>query len=122
MPMLNPPKLKSAVTERIYELRRYEAASEKLHESKIAQFNNGELDIFKRLGFNTVFSSQVKAGSKIPALIYMTSFENKEERDAHWKTFSADEGWKKFNALPEYAHNFLRADIYLLHPTAYSEI
>ena len=122
MPVMNLPKLKSAVNERIYELRRYEAASEKLHENKIAQFNNGELDIFKKLGFNTVFSSQVKVGKKLPALVYMTSFENKEERDAHWKAFGADPDWKKLNSLPEYAHNFLRADIYLLHPTAYSEI
>ena len=122
MPALNVPKLQSQPTERIYELRNYEAATEKLHENKVSQFNNGELDIFKRLGFNTVFCGQVKAGGKLPSLMYMTSFENKAERDTHWKAFSDDAGWKKLNALPEYAHNFLRADIYLLHPTAYSEI
>ncbi|WP_080055367.1 NIPSNAP family protein [Spirosoma aerolatum] len=122
MPSLIAPTLTASPSERIYELRRYEAATEKLHEAKIAQFNNGELDIFKRLGFNTVFCGQVKAGSKLPSLMYMTSFESKTERDAHWKAFSADPGWKALNAKPEYAHNFLRADIYLLHPTAYSEI
>jgi hypothetical protein len=122
MPNLIAPKLKAGVTERVYELRRYEAATEKLHENKITQFNNGELDIFKRLGFNTVFCGQVKAGGKLPSLMYMTSFENKTERDAHWKAFSADPGWKELNAKPEYAHNYLRADIYLLHPTVYSEI
>lgn len=122
MPTLVVPSLKSDASERIYELRRYEAATEKLHENKIGQFNNGELDIFKRLGFNTVFCGQVKAGSKLPSLIYMTSFENKAERDAHWKAFSADPTWKTLNSQPEYAHNFLRADIYLLHPTSYSEI
>ncbi|WP_439582757.1 NIPSNAP family protein [Dyadobacter bucti] len=122
MPMLQVPALKSDPAETIYELRRYEAASEKLHDNKISQFNNGELDIFKRLGFNTVFCGKVKAGSKVPSLIYMTSFENKTERDAHWKAFSADSEWVKLNALPEYAHNFLRADIYLLRPVAYSEI
>ena len=119
---MNPPKLNAGAAERVYELRRYEAATEKLHEAKISQFNNGELDIFKRLGFNTVFCGQVKAGGKLPSLMYMTSFENKTERDAHWKAFSADPGWKELNAKPEYAHNYLRADIYLLHPTAYSEI
>ncbi|WP_420151344.1 NIPSNAP family protein [Spirosoma sp.] len=122
MPALVTPKLQSGPAERIYELRNYEASTEKLHENKISQFNNGELAIFKRLGFNTVFCGQVKAGGKMPSLMYMTSFENKAERDAHWKAFSNDEGWKKFNALPEYAHNFLRADIYLLHPTSYSDI
>ncbi|MCE7067145.1 NIPSNAP family protein [Dyadobacter sp. CY326] len=122
MPLLKVPDLKSDAADRIYELRRYEAASEKLHDNKISQFNNGELDIFKRLGFNTVFCGKVKAGSKLPSLIYMTSFDNKVERDAHWKAFSADPEWVKLNALPEYAHNFLRADIYLLHPVTYSEI
>jgi hypothetical protein len=122
MPALVTPKLKAGMTGRVYELRRYEAASEKLHENKISQFNNGELDIFKRLGFNTVFSAQVKAGPKLPTLMYMTSFESKEERDAHWKAFGGDDAWKKLNALPEYAHNFLRADIYMLHPVAYSDI
>ncbi|MFD2933019.1 NIPSNAP family protein [Spirosoma flavum] len=122
MPTLVAPKLQASQADRIYELRNYEAATEKLHENKISQFNNGELDIFKRLGFNTVFCGQVKAGAKLPSMMYMTSFESKAERDAHWKAFSADPAWKTLNALPEYAHNFLRADIYLLHPTAYSEI
>lgn len=122
MPALVAPKLKSEASEKIYELRRYEAATEKLHENKISQFNNGELDIFSRLGFNTVFCGQIKAGAKLPSMMYMTSFENKAERDARWKAFSADPAWKTLNALPEYAHNFLRADIYLLHPTTYSEI
>ncbi|MEZ0486277.1 NIPSNAP family protein [Fibrella aquatica] len=122
MPKLVQPKLNGPVAERVYELRLYEAATEKLHENKISQFNNGELDIFSRLGFNTVFCGQVKAGGKLPSMIYMTSFDNKTERDAHWKAFGADPAWKKLNSLPEYAHNFLRADIYLLHPTDYSDI
>jgi hypothetical protein len=122
MPTLNVPTLKSAPSERIYELRSYEAATEKLHENKISQFNNGELDIFRRLGFNTVFCGQVRAGGKMPNLMYMTSFENRAARDAHWKEFSADPAWKKLNAQPEYAHNFMRMDMYLLNPTAYSEI
>ncbi|GAB3728269.1 NIPSNAP family protein [Spirosoma lituiforme] len=122
MPSMILPKLTAPAAERVYELRRYEAATEKLHENKISQFNNGELEIFKRLGFNTVFCGQVKVGGKQPSIMYMTSFDNKTERDAHWKAFSADPAWKTLNSLPEYAHNFLRADIYLLHPTAYSEI
>lgn len=122
MPALNVPTLQAAPTERVYELRSYEAATEKLHENKIAMFNNGELDIFKRLGFNLVFGAQVRAGGKMPNLMYMTAFENKAARDAHWKQFGDDSGWKTMNAMPQYAHNFLRADIHFLHPTPYSEI
>jgi hypothetical protein len=122
MPAVRLPKLQAGPSERIYELRDYEAATEKLGENKIHQFNNGELDIFERLGFNTVFCGQVIAGKKMPDMMYMTAFESKAERDAHWKAFGSDPGWKELNAKPEYAHNFMRADIYLLHPTAYSEI
>ncbi|WP_266362469.1 NIPSNAP family protein [Tellurirhabdus rosea] len=122
MPSFRAPSLKSAPAERIYELRNYEAATEKLHQAKVHQFNNGEMQIFERLGFNAIFYGRVLAGNKLPSLMYMTSFENKTERDAHWKTFSADPEWKKLNALPEYKNNFLRADILLLHPAAYSEI
>ncbi|MBO0929594.1 NIPSNAP family protein [Fibrella aquatilis] len=122
MPSLMAPKLTGPAADRIYELRLYEAATEKLHEAKVAQFNNGELDIFSRLGFNTVFCGQVRAGAKLPSMMYMTSFATKADRDAHWKAFSADPAWKSLNALPEYAHNYLRADIYLLHPATYSEI
>lgn len=122
MPQFVLPKLQASPAERVYELRSYEAATEQLHENKISQFNNGELAIFQRLGFNTIFCGQVKAGNRMPSLMYMTSFENKAARDAHWKSFSDDPTWKTLNAQPQYAHNFLRADIYLLHPTAYSEI
>ncbi|WP_181303988.1 NIPSNAP family protein [Rufibacter sp. XAAS-G3-1] len=121
-PMFTAPNLKAAPAERIYELRSYEAATEDLHENKIAMFNQGEMEIFSRLGFNPVFYAQVKAGSKMPNLMYMTSFESKASRDEKWKAFGADPAWKKMSAMPQYANNFLRADVYLLHPTAYSEI
>ncbi|ALJ00014.1 NIPSNAP family protein [Rufibacter tibetensis] len=121
-PTFTAPNLKSAHAERIYELRSYEAATEKLHENKIAMFNKGEMDIFSRLGFNPVFYAQVKAGSKMPNLMYMTSFDSKAIREEKWKAFGADPAWKKMSAMPEYANNFLRADIYLLRPTDYSEI
>ncbi len=122
MPMLEVPELSSAPSERIYELRSYEAATEKLHQNKVAQFNEGEMSIFNRLGFNTVFYGRVLAGSQMPNLMYMTTFENMSARDAQWKTFSDDPEWKEFNAKPEYAHNYLRSDKYLLHPTSYSDI
>ncbi|WP_242920258.1 NIPSNAP family protein [Pontibacter liquoris] len=116
------PNLKAAHGERIYELRSYEGATEKLHLNKVSEFNKGEIDIFKRLNFNAVFYGRVVAGSLMPNLMYMTTFENKAEREAHWKAFNDDPAWKKLNALPEYAHNTSHADIILLHPTDYSDI
>jgi hypothetical protein len=121
MPNLRAPQLQAPRNERIYELRSYEAATEKLHLNKVDMFNKGEMQLFDKLGFNAIFYGRVLAGSKLPNLMYMTAFENKEARDAHWKTFGADPEWKKMNSAPEYANNFLRADIYLLQPTSYSD-
>ena len=122
MPTFHLPALKSAPAERVYELRSYEGASEKLHQNKVAQFNNAEINIFKRLNFNTVFCGQVIAGSKMPNLMYLSTFENQKEQEAHWQAFKEDAEWKKLSAMPEYAHNMLRMDKYMLHPAAYSEI
>lgn len=122
MPGVKSPNLKAAPQDRVYELRSYEAATDKLHLNKVAMFNNGEIDIFDRLGFNPVFYGRVLAGSKMPNLMYMTTFESKEERDKHWKAFGEDPAWKKLSAMPEYANNFLRADIHLLRPTDYSDL
>ena len=85
-------------------------------------FNNGEMGIFSKLNFNAIFYGKVLAGSNMPNLMYMTSFENKEDREAHWKAFSADPDWKKMSSDPQYDHNFLKADIQLLRPTDYSDL
>lgn len=122
MPGIAVPQLQAGAAQRVYELRSYEAATESLHQNKVAMFNNGEIGIFNRLGFNAVFYGRVLAGCKMPNLMYMTAFENMAEREAHWKTFGSDAEWKKMSAMPEYSNNFLRADIYLLHPTPYSDL
>ena len=122
MPNFQLPALKSGPTDRVYELRSYESASEKLHQNKVAQFNNGEIGIFKRLKFNTVFCGQVVSGNKMPNLMYLSAFENKAEQEAHWKTFGADPEWDKMKAMPEYANNMQHMDVYLLHPATYSDI
>ncbi|WP_161890654.1 NIPSNAP family protein [Pontibacter russatus] len=121
MPGTSVPKLKGPKKDRIYELRSYESASEKLHLNKVDMFNNGEVEIFDNLGFNAVFYGRVLAGSKMPNLMYMTTFENKEERDKHWKAFSADPTWKKMSSDPKYAKNVSKNDTYFLYPTDYSD-
>jgi len=83
-PQMQLPSLQSAKRERVYELRSYESATEKKFENKVQMFNQGdEIGLFKRLNFNAVFYSEVIAGSKMPNLMYMTSFENKAARDEH---------------------------------------
>ena len=42
----------------------------------------GEIILFDRLDFNAVFYGEVISGSKMPNLMYMTTFDNQESRDA----------------------------------------
>lgn len=122
-PQLQVPALKADRKDRVYELRSYESATEKIFRNKVQMFNEGdEIGLFKRLNFNAVFYSEVIAGGKMPNLMYMTSFENMADRDAHWKSFSADPYWKKLSAMPEYQHNVSHIDITFLRPTEYSDL
>jgi hypothetical protein len=121
-PQMQPPSLRSPKRNRVYELRSYESPTEKKLESKIKMFNQGdEIGLFRRLNFNAVFYSEVIAGSKMPNLMYMTCFENREERDAHWKAFFSDTAWKKLSAMEEYKNNVSRAEISFLYPADYSD-
>lgn len=123
MPKLEAPTLNSPAAERIYELRSYEGYTEKIYRNKVKMFNEGnEVGLFKRLGFNAVFYGEVLVGSRMPNLMYMTSFTNRASRDEHWKTFGADPEWKKLSAMPEYQNNVSKINIYLLHPASYSDI
>ncbi len=123
MPQLAKPDLKSPVNERVYELRSYEGHTEKIYENKVKMFNDGdEVGLFKRLGFNAVFYGEVLSGSHMPNLMYMTSFENQAERDAHWKAFSADPQWKTLSAMPEYQKNVSKNVQIFLRPTQYSDL
>ncbi|MGK2861096.1 MAG: NIPSNAP family protein [Chitinophagaceae bacterium] len=121
-PIMQLPSLKEPKSGRVYELRSYEGATEKIYENKVHMFNQGgEIDIFKKLNFNAVFYGDVLAGSKMPNLMYMTTFENMEDRDKHWKAFSADPDWKKLSAMPGYQNNVSHIDITLMRPTDYSD-
>ncbi len=122
MPEPAVPNLTAAKTERVYELRSYESATEKYNINKVKMFNDGnEVALFKRLGFNAVFYAEVIAGSHMPNLMYMTTFNNKQDRDKHWDTFSNDTEWKTLVAKTEYQNNVSHNEIVFLHPTLYSD-
>ena len=122
MPIMETPKLTGPRNERIYELRSYEGPTEKLYQSKVKMFNNGdEIGLFKRLQFNAVFYAEVLAGSRMPNLVYMTTFENRATRDEHWKAFVDDAQWKKLITIEEYKNTVSKSDIMLLAPTDYSD-
>lgn len=123
MPISEKPNLKSSASSKVYELRSYESTSEKFYKNKVHMFNEGgEIDLFRQLGFNAVFYGEVLIGNRMPNLMYMTSFENIDERNSHWKTFGSNPVWKKLSSMPEYKNNVSRSEIILMRSTDYSNL
>lgn len=122
MPVMQIPELDGPRADRIYELRSYESPTEKLYWNKVDMFNaGGEVRLFDRLDFNAVFYGEVISGSKMPNLMYMTTFSDQENRDTHWDAFREAPEWKELVAMPKYQNNVSHADLYFLYPTAYSD-
>jgi hypothetical protein len=122
MPQFIAPKFTTSPSERIYELRSYESATEAKAVKKIEMFNKGgEIDLFKSLSFNAVFYAEVLVGSHQPNLMYMTTFSDMKSHDDHWSAFGKTEEWKKLSGMDEYKNTVSKANPYLLHPTSYSD-
>jgi hypothetical protein len=123
MPNMGVPNLKNPKPVRVYELRSYESSTEKLYRKKVEMFNKGgEIKLFNRLKFNAIFYGEVLSGSRMPNLMYMTSFEDMNDRNEHWKSFSSDPVWKTLSAMPEYQNTVSKIDITFLIPTQYSDL
>lgn len=122
MPEFRVPTYSNPASERIYELRSYESATDAKAVKKIEMFNQGgEINIFKKLNFNPVFWGEVLIGSHMPNLMYMTTFSDMKTHDEQWKAFGATDEWKKLSGMEEYKNTVSKAKPYLLHPTSYSD-
>ncbi|WP_430894803.1 MULTISPECIES: NIPSNAP family protein [unclassified Paraflavitalea] len=116
------PNLSNGVDKKIYELRSYESPTEKYYRNKVEMFNEGgEIPLFKRLNFNAIFYGDVLAGSRMPNLMYMTSFESMEAREQHWKEFFDSPEWKALISNKYYEKNVSKVNIVLMKATAYSD-
>lgn len=116
------PNFTTVPSQRIYELRSYEGPTDFLFRQKVKMFNEaGEVKLFNDLEFNPVFFAEVISGSKMPNLMYLTTFADMPSHDAHWKAFVNHPEWKKMSALKEFDNTVSHADVLLLHPTDYSD-
>ncbi len=121
MPAIEVPQKKP----RIFELRRYESASENAGKKKIEMFNSlGEIDIFKRVGLTPVFFGETLIGTLRPNLTYMLTYDDMDEHNKNWKTFGSDPEWKRISSMPEYIDAKIVSHItsIFLAPTAFSQI
>jgi hypothetical protein len=122
MPEFRVPKFTTPMSERIYEYRSYESATEAKADKKIYMFNEGgEIGIFESIGANAVFYAKVILGSQMPRLIYMTTYADMKSHDERWAAFRIHPEWKRISALEEYKNTTSKTRAYLLHPTSYSD-
>lgn len=120
-PQLVLPDLESPRTDRVYELRSYEAATEKLYNLKVEMFNEGESALFQELKFNPVFFCEVLSSAHMPHLIYMTAHADTVAQKANWDAFGAHPEWDRMKNLERYQNTVSNITRYLLYPTAYSD-
>ncbi len=122
MPQLRIPIYSTPKSERIYELRSYESATEVKAMKKIQMFNEGgEIAIFEKVGSNAVFYGQVLLGSQKPRLMYMTTYANMNSQKEHWAAFGSHPDWIALRAKEEYKNTVIKPKPYLLHPADYSD-
>jgi len=122
MPQMKVPTFTTPKSERIYEYRSYESATEAKAAKKREMFNEGgEMAIFESIGANAVFYSEVILGSQMPRLLYMTTYADMKSHDERWAAFRSHPDWKRISSMEEYKNTTSKTRAYLLHPTDYSD-
>lgn len=117
-PQLTPPTKKP----RVYELRTYENHSEDRARAKVEMFNDGEIDIFPKCGFENVFFGETLIGSGIPSLKYMLASPDMAANEAGWKTFIAHPDFIRMRDDPKYARTEPKITRLYLEPLAFSQV
>jgi hypothetical protein len=117
-----PAFSKTKTPTRIFEMRDYESHSEERALSKMAMFDNGEIDVMKDLGMSPVFFGQAIAGPNLPHLRYITCAADLATHLANWKKFGSHPVWMKMKDDPQYKNNTSKNTARFLVPTSYSQL
>jgi len=120
-PRLALPELTTPRADRVYELRSYESATEKLHNLKVEMFNEGESALFQELKFNPVMFSEVISSSHLPHLMYMTAHADTSAQKENWKAFVEHPEWDRMKNLERYQNTVSSITKYQVYPTEYSD-
>ncbi|MDR1886888.1 MAG: NIPSNAP family protein [Prevotellaceae bacterium] len=105
----------------LFELRTYHSPNEEANQRKIKMFNVDEIDIFDKTGINSVCYGEVLAGSRMPALIYLTWYKDETTRNEAWSAFVGHQDWARIKDMPEYAYTATNNRSKLLSPLPYSQ-
>ena len=108
--------------QRYFELRTYEAHNELKAGLKVAMFNEGEIDVFKKVGMRPVFFGHTIIGQNMPHLTYMLAYRDKDEQRQVWQRFRDDPDWHAMRDNPRYADTVSRIHAVFLVPAEGSQL
>lgn len=108
--------------DRVYELRVYESANERLGNLKVHMFDNGEVPIFYDSGIVPIFIGQCVIGPQSPNLTYLTTYPNEAARLKAWKVFRAHPDWQVLKKVKKYAGTVSKIDTFVLKAKPYSQM
>jgi len=122
-PGIEVPKAEEGKT-RIYELRQYESNNVLSLRRKVKMFDDGEIDLFRKVGMAPVFFGATLAGHNMPNLVYMVGFDDMAAREKIWSVFGSSPEWKKMSSQPGVSDGEVVSNItnWIVRPTPYSEI
>jgi hypothetical protein len=109
-------------SDRVYELRLYESANERLGNLKVDMFNNGEVPIFLDSGISPVFIGQSLIGPQTPNLTYLTVYPNDQARLKAWDAFRAHPDWQVLKNVAKYQGTVSKIDKHILKAKPFSQM
>ena len=122
MKQLKVPEGTLENSDRVYELRIYESANERLGNVKVDMFNAGEVPIFLDCGIIPIFIGQAIIGPQTPSLTYLTVYPNEAARLDSWVQFRKHPDWKVLSKKEKYQGTVSRIDKYILVAKPYSQM
>lgn len=106
----------------LFEIRIYWSPNEEANQRKVMMFNKEEIDLFDKVGINSVCYGDILSGPRMPALIYLTWYKDEPTRAEAWKKFANHPDWKAMKDRPEYAHTATNNQSIFLTPLDYSQL
>jgi len=105
----------------LFEYRNYYSPNDEANKRKIKMFNTGEIDLFDKAGINSVCYGEIFAGSRMPALIYLTWYKDEETRNIAWDVFGKNPDWQSMRSDPAFKNTATNNIVKLLSPMPYSQ-
>ena len=90
-----PPVVAKSETQRLFEMRLYQAPSEWQMNGVHERFAGPEIPIFHRCGIEPILYASTIAGPQMPNLTYLIPFASLAVREAAWTKFQADPDWHR---------------------------